>query len=86
MEGEAGSEMRPRACALLAPAVGWCASAFAQVRPTAAEYAQYTGLFAAAARNHTGKIRKLLAAGEYAGMRDAHGRTPLPILESANAR
>jgi hypothetical protein len=64
---------------LLAAGLGWCASGFAQVPPTATEYAAYTGLFAAAARNDTTKIAKLLAAGEYAGMRDAHGRTPLHV-------
>lgn len=53
--------------------------AFGQVAPTAAEYAQYTGLFAAAARNDTTKIVKLLRAGEYAGVRDSHGRTPLHV-------
>jgi uncharacterized protein len=57
----------------------WCACSFAQTPPTAAEYSQYTGLFAATARNDTGRIMKLLAAGEYAGMRDAHGRTPLHV-------
>ena len=64
---------------LLTAAFAWCASVFAQVPPTSAEYAQYTGLFAAAARNDTGKITKLFAAGEYAGMRDGHGRTPLHV-------
>jgi len=68
-----------RSCLLLAVAVGWSASAFAQVPPTSAEYAQYTGLFAAAARNDTAKITRLFAAGEYAGMRDSHGRTPLHV-------
>jgi hypothetical protein len=56
-----------------------CCACFAQLPPTAAEYAQYTGLFAAAARNDTTKIVKLLRAGEYAGMRDDHGRTPLHV-------
>jgi ankyrin repeat protein len=52
---------------------------FAQVPPTPREYAGYTGLFAAAARNDTTRISKLIAQGEYAGMRDAHGRTPLHV-------
>ena len=68
-----------RRCALLAMALLGCAPGFAQVPPTPAEYAQYTGLFAAAARNDTTRIVKLLAAGEYAGIRDAHGRTPLHV-------
>ena len=56
-----------------------CAPGFAQVPPTTAEYAAYTGLFAAAARNDTTRISKLIARGEYAGMRDSHGRTPLHV-------
>src|SRR5215813_1533513 len=64
---------------LLPIALGWCVQAFAQIAPTAAEYARYTGLFAAAARNDTTKIVKLLRAGEYAGVRDSHGRTPLHV-------
>jgi len=78
--------MRLRASALIAVCLGWCVSGFAQVPPTKAEYAQYTGLFAAAARNDTGKIVKLLNAGEYAGMRDAHGRTPLHVAAYRKAR
>ena len=57
----------------------WSVSGVAQVPPTAAEYAQYTGIFAAAARGDSTKIAKLVAAGEYAGMRDAHGRTALHV-------
>jgi len=64
---------------LPAAALAWCASAFGQVPPTSAEYAQYRGLFAAAARNDTARIVKLIAGGEYAGMRDSHGRTPLHV-------
>jgi len=60
-------------------ALGCCDSGFGQVPPTPAEYAGYTGLFAAAARNDTTRITKLIARGEYAGMRDAHGRTPLHV-------
>ena len=63
----------------LAAGLGWCAWACAQVPPSPADYAAYTGLFAAAARNDTAKIVKLLAAGDYAGIRDAHGRTPLHV-------
>ncbi|HVP86706.1 MAG TPA: ankyrin repeat domain-containing protein [Casimicrobiaceae bacterium] len=68
-----------RRCALLALGLAWCAPDFAQVPPTAAEYAQYTGLFAAAARNDTTRIAKLIDAGDYAGIRDSHGRTPLHV-------
>jgi ankyrin repeat protein len=65
--------------ALLALGVVWSAAGFAQVPPTAAEYAQYTGIFSAAARNDTTRIAKLIDAGEYAGIRDSHGRTPLHV-------
>jgi ankyrin repeat protein len=68
-----------RRCALFALGLVCCAPIFAQVPPTAAEYAQYTGLFAAAARNDTTRIAKLLDAGEYAGIRDSRGRTPLHV-------
>jgi len=75
-------------CARLLVAIGVaaCSASFAQVPPSAAEYAQYTGLFAAAARNDTTKIAKLLRAGEYAGMRDGHGRTPLHVATYRKAQ
>lgn len=65
--------------ALHAAGLGWCLSTFAQVPPTASEYAQYTGIFEAAVKNDSTKIAKLIAAGEYAGMRDSHGRTALHV-------
>ena len=68
-----------RCASLLAVGFAWCASSLAQVPPTRAEYAQYTGIFAAAVRNDSTKVAKLVAAGEYAGMRDAHGRTALHV-------
>ena len=68
-----------RTILLIVAGFAWCASGLAQVPPTAAEYAQYTGIFAAAARNDSTKIAKLVAAGEYAGMRDSHGRTALHV-------
>jgi ankyrin repeat protein len=64
---------------LLSVAFLCCTQTLAQIAPTAGEYAQYTGLFAAAARNDTTRIVKLLRAGEYPGMRDSHGRTPLHV-------
>lgn len=68
-----------RTILLIVAGFAWCASGLAQVPPTAAEYAQYTGIFAAAARGDSTKIAKLIAAGEYAGMRDGHGRTALHV-------
>jgi len=68
-----------RRCGLLVVGFVCCVPSFAQIPPTAAEYAQYTGIFAAAARNDTTRIAKLIDAGEYAGIRDSHGRTPLHV-------
>ena len=74
-----------RACLLFAFGLA-CASAHAQTPPTAAEYAQYKGLFAAAARNDSVRIGRLILAGEYAGMRDNHGRTPLHVATWRKSR
>jgi ankyrin repeat protein len=60
--------------------------AFAQVPPTPAEYSQYTGLFAAAARNDSVRIGRLIASGAYAGMRDSHSRTPLHVATWRKSR
>src|SRR6516162_2107817 len=65
--------------ALQTVALCWCASTVAQVPPTASEYAQYTGIFAAVVRSDSTKVAKLIAAGEYAGVRDSRGRTPLHV-------
>src|SRR5215471_11258785 len=72
--------------AILALSLAWCASGFAQVPPTSAEYAAYRGIFAAAARNDSDRIGKLLAGGAYAGMRDDHGRTPLHVATWRKSR
>jgi ankyrin repeat protein len=64
---------------LLALGFACCAPAFAQVAPTAAEYAGYKGLFQAAARGDAIRITQLLNGGEYAGVRDSRGRTPLHV-------
>jgi len=51
----------------------------AQVPPTAADKAAYTGLLAAAARGDAAEIAKLVAAGGNVNVRDGYGRTPLHV-------
>ncbi len=51
----------------------------AQVAPTAAETARYTGILAAAVRGDAAEIGKLAAAGANINVRDAYGRTPLHV-------
>jgi ankyrin repeat protein len=53
--------------------------AAAQTPPSAAEYAAYTGLHAAAARGSVTEIRRLLAAQANPNQKDAAGRTPLHV-------
>jgi ankyrin repeat protein len=51
----------------------------AQVAPTPAELATYTGLHAAAARGDIAEIQRLVAAGESKETMDARLRTPLHV-------
>lgn len=53
--------------------------ALAQVAPSAAEIAAYTGLHAAAAKGDTAEIEKLVKAGAPLEARDGHQRTPLHV-------
>jgi ankyrin repeat protein len=59
------------------------ATATAQIAPTPAETAAYTGLFALAAGGDAAQIPVLVAAGAVADARDAHGRTPLHVAAFA---
>jgi len=69
-----------RGCALvLALVAGWVGAASAQVPPSAADRAGYTGLFAAAARGDAAQIKALAASGQKPDGRDAYGRTPLHV-------
>jgi ankyrin repeat protein len=83
---------------LRAPASAWCLAwltgwaalsavpAQAQVGPSAAEAAAYTGLHAAAQKGDLAKLTRLLAAGAAPNARDGHGRTPLHVATFARQR
>jgi uncharacterized protein len=58
----------------------------AQVAPSAAEVARYTGLFAVAHQGDLGKVKKLLAAGANVNARDPYGRTAVHIAAHARQR
>lgn len=63
-------------------AILWLAVFFpvlAQIPPSAAELAQYRGLFAAAAAGDASEIGALLAKGAPVDARDGYGRTPLIV-------
>jgi ankyrin repeat protein len=62
------------------------ATAQAQVGPSAAEAATYTGLHAAAYKGDVAKLARLVAAGVPLNATDAHGRTPLHVATFARQR
>jgi ankyrin repeat protein len=68
------------ALAVIAP------TALAQVAPSAAEVARYSGLHAAAHRGELPQVRKLLAGGAPVDARDPYGRTALHIATFARQR
>jgi ankyrin repeat protein len=72
--------------AVLLLAVTAANSASAQVPPTAAEAAGYTGLHAAAHRGDVAELRKLITAGARLEQRDGYGRTPLHVATFARQR
>jgi hypothetical protein len=58
----------------------------AQVAPSAAEVARFTGLHAAAYRGDLTQLEKLIAARADLDARDSHGRTPLHVATFARQR
>jgi ankyrin repeat protein len=69
------------AVAFVAAMVVACASgpSLAQVAPTGAELAAYTGLHAAAAQGDVALIKQLVAAGANVNATDAYRRTPMHV-------
>lgn len=61
-------------------------TAQAQVAPSAAEAAAYTGLHAAAHKGDVAKVQRLVASGAGLNATDAHGRTPLHVATFARQR
>jgi ankyrin repeat protein len=72
-----------RVAALLALGVALSGVAAAQVPPSPAEKAQYTGLHAAAARGDVAEIARLAAGGAKVDARDGYARTPLHVAAYA---
>jgi ankyrin repeat protein len=61
-------------------------AAQAQVAPSAAEVARYSGLHAAAHRGDLAQVRKLLSGGAPVDARDPYGRTALHVATFARQR
>jgi ankyrin repeat protein len=62
---------------------GFALAAAAQVPPSAAERASYSGVFAAAQHGDAAQIARLVAAGNRVDARDNHGRTALHVATYA---
>jgi len=60
--------------------------AVAQVAPSAAEAAAYTGLHAEAHKGDVPKVQRLVASGAALNATDGHGRTPLHVAAFARQR
>ena len=66
--------------------VGAAPPAAAQVPPSSAEAARYTGLHAAAWQGDGPRLLQLIRAGAPLNERDGHGRTPLQVATFARQR
>ncbi|MGH8618435.1 MAG: ankyrin repeat domain-containing protein [Burkholderiales bacterium] len=64
----------------------FAAGTSAQIPPTAADTARYTGLLAAAARGDVAEINRLAASGANLNVRDSYDRTPLHVATFAKQR
>ena len=62
------------------------ATAHAQVAPSVADAAAYTGLHAAAQQGDAAKVARLVAGGASLNATDAHGRTPVHVATFARQR
>ena len=72
--------MRMMALVLMVVVLSGASSpAWAQVAPTGAELAAYTGLHAAAAQGDVALIKQLVAAGANVNATDPYGRTPMHV-------
>jgi ankyrin repeat protein len=96
VRGPASNGVNADACrshtADLARRLGWCVlvaiacnapASHAQVAPSTAEKARYSGLVAAAARGDAAEVRALIAKGEKPDVRDSYARTPLHVAAYA---
>ncbi len=63
-----------------------CAPVCAQVAPSAAEIARYSGLHAAAQQGDLAAVERLAVSRAVLEVRDAHGRTPLHVATFAKQR
>ena len=61
-------------------------SAHAQLAPSAAEVARYTGVHAVAHKGELAQVKKLLASGAPVNARDPYGRTALHVATFARQR
>ena len=71
---------------VLALLLAFQATVSAQVPPTAAETARYTGYLAAAARGDVAEINRLAVTGANLNVRDDYERTPLHVATFAKQR
>jgi uncharacterized protein len=79
-------KLRPALIVACFTALLGAAAARAQVAPSAAEIARYSGLLAAAQQGDLAAVERLAASRSALEARDAHGRTPLHVATFAKQR